>query len=300
MGFRKNLKRLTERIFNKDGRPQIGHIHHADAQTIKDMYENSAPVFFLSTGRCGTKFLSELFLNHPAVIAHHEAHPNLQFFCNYSYHHQDKPEILRQMVDAARMELVLAAKIQNKTYLEANQCMVYYAPVISQLYKKAKFIHLVRHPGDFARSAIMKGWYVNDSIWEIGRIKPADQNFWQSLTHIEKIGWLWHETNQFIEAFGEGLNDSDRFLRVSFEEIVKTSAAIHQLTDFMGLERFAPRFLERFRGKKINRLEIARNEPPNMVKLDDFPAFNKWDDEMKNQLLRFTQTLAEKYGYCIK
>ena len=98
-------------------------------------------------------------------------------------------------------QLVLNACIKNKVYVECNQCLSFFAPVISKLFRKSKFVHIIRHPGDFVRGGIRKGWHKNDSIWESGRVRMIDQGEWNRLDQMERLFWVWWVTNQFLEEF---------------------------------------------------------------------------------------------------
>jgi len=132
-------------------------IHHVDKKTIVKMYDTYKPVFILSTGRTGTQFLALLFQDSKVIEAHHEAFPNLQYFSNFAYHSQKKKGTLEKIIDTARVELMLESYIKDKIYVESNQCLTFYAYALMKLYKNSKFVHIVRHPGDFVRSGIRKG-----------------------------------------------------------------------------------------------------------------------------------------------
>ncbi|MCP5053537.1 MAG: hypothetical protein GY940_40600, partial [bacterium] len=122
-------------------------IHHVDQRSIDRMYNRYSPVFILSTGRSGSKFIAHLLNLSAAATAYHEPSPTLQYFSNHAYHHQTEEKTLANMIDAARMELVLEVFIKDNIYVESNQCLTFFAPALAGLFKKSKFVHLVRHPG---------------------------------------------------------------------------------------------------------------------------------------------------------
>ena len=113
-------------------------IHHADQQTIDEMYEIYSPVFILTTGRSGTIFLTRLLGLSQSIIPYHEPAPTLQYFSNFAFHNQKDEDVLTKMVDAARMELIMGVYIKSKTYVESNQCMTFFVPAIKMLFKKFK------------------------------------------------------------------------------------------------------------------------------------------------------------------
>jgi hypothetical protein len=271
-------------------------LHHTDQKTIDDMYNNYSPVFILTTGRSGSKFITNLLNCASNIIAYHEPQPTLQYFSNYAFHHQGEADILTNMIDAARMELILEVFIKNKIYVESNQCLTFFAPVIATLFRKSKFVYLVRHPGDFVRSAIRKGWHKNDSIWESGRVKIADGDQWENMDQMERLSWLWMTTNSFIEKFKEQVN-THRIVTFQFENLIKKIKEARKLLKFVGAVDIKPEKIKEVQEKRINELFIHPNEPPGMKKVVDFPDYIEWNDEMKKKLRKYSEKLAKRYGY---
>lgn len=273
-------------------------IHHVDQQTIDQMYRDYSPVFVLSTGRSGSKLIVNLLNLSDNVTAYHEPRPTLEYFSNYAYHQQQEEKILSNMIDAARMELVLEVFIKNQIYVESNQCLAFFAPVIACLFKKSKFVHLVRHPGDFVRSAVRKGWHKNDSIWESGRAKMQDKKQWAQMGQIERLSWLWMTTNQFIEDFKTQVHKT-RIFTLKFEHLVEKKKPVKKLLKFIGAHPIEQEKIENMQRKKINEMLIHPNEPPTMKKVEDFPLYSQWDDEMKNKLKKYGKKLSLFYNYDI-
>lgn len=271
-------------------------IHHVDQETISGMYNNYAPVFILSTGRSGSKFLPELLNLSPNIAAYHEPSPTLEYFSNYAYHHQQEQEMLVKMIDAARMELILTDLIKDKIYIESNQCLTFFAPALARLFKKSRFVHIVRHPGDFVRSAVRKGWHKNDSIWESGRLKMADEKQWAEMDQIERLAWLWNTTNQFIEDFKQTI-EKERTAFFKLEDLSCDINVVKKLICFSGGKEIPSADIEKMQNTKVNELYIGPDEPPNMKKIADFPPFEEWNHDLKERLKRHTLELAISYGY---
>lgn len=271
-------------------------IHHADQPTIDEMYHEYSPVFILSTGRSGSKFIVKLLNLSANVIAYHEPAPILAYFSDYAYHHQGEVDILANLLNGARMELILEVFIQNKIYVESNQCLTFFAPVISELFKKSKFVHQVRHPGDFVRSAIRKGWHKNDSIWESGRVKMADKNLWAKMDHVEKLGWVWNTTNRFIEDFKNRI-DPGRIMELKVEDLYENNDKVQELLQFIGTVGIPAESINKIQKEKVNKFRIGPNEPPNIKKIQDFPLYTEWNEQMKNKLKRLANDLANRYKY---
>jgi hypothetical protein len=271
-------------------------IHHADQHTIDAMYNDYSPVFILSTGRSGSKFLVELLNSSPNVNAFHEPRPGLEYFSDYAFHHGQEEETLMRMIDAVRMESILEVFIKGKIYIESNQCMTFFAPAIARVFKKSKFVHIARHPGDFVRSAIRKGWHKNDSIWESGRVKSEDETLWNEMDQVERLSWLWHTTNRFIEEF-KLIIEKERTAFFKMEEITGNPGKANELLSFTGAENIPGHKIMEIQGIRVNELTIGPDEPPNMKKISHFPVYSEWENELKNKLKKYTLELAAKYDY---
>jgi hypothetical protein len=272
--------------------------HHIDQKTIDAMHNDYSPVFVLSCGRSGSKFIHHLLQKSNQAKSYHEAFPNLMYFPQYAYYHQEKREVLKMMVWAARMEIILDAFNENRIYMEANQCLSFFAPVLNDIFPKSKFIHLVRHPGDFVRSAIRKGWHTNDSIWESGRLKMEDPE-WEKMSHIARLSWLWTQTNKYLSSVLSNL-PPERVLLVKAEDMFTSINTIKRIYDFCGISvPVSDKDMLAFMKKPINELLIHPNEPANMRKTTSFPKYKEWDNELKEELRRFAGSLAHQYGYVI-
>jgi hypothetical protein len=271
-------------------------IHHADQQTVNAMYASYPAVFVLSTGRCGTKFLFFLLGHSQSVKAHHEASPTLQYFPNFAFHNQENQEILRKMVDAGRMELILEALIDDRIYLECNQCLTFFGPAIRDLFLGSKFVHLVRHPGDFVRSGLRKGWHSNDSIWESGRVRMKDEEKWASLDPIERLSWLWGATNRFMEAFKKA-TPPDRVRTCRIEDLVSEPDAVNALLAFMGAKTIPTEQIREIQKKRINELTVLPYETPNIKKVEHFPPYAEWPAATKERMAQYVSELAVLYDY---
>ena len=273
-------------------------IHHVDQSTITAMYAEYAPVFILSTGRSGSKFIVELLNLLPGVNALHEPRPTLQYFSNFAFLHQDQVETLTRMIDATRMEMILETYIQGKIFIESNQCLTFFAPAIAALFGNAKFVHLVRHPGDFVRSAVRKGWHRNDSIWESGRARMADEKCWQAMDQYQKLAWLWTISNGYLEDFKKNLGQR-RVMTVRLEDLGQGREHVESVFAFIGSREIEWAQVEKIQETRINALEIYPDEPPNMRKVPDYPSYGDWPEAQKRRFRERVGSLATLYNYAI-
>lgn len=274
----------------------IKSIHHADLATIERMYNDYPAVFILTTGRSGSKFLASLLDQSPNIRAFHEPRPTLEFFSHFASTRQEQAETLTHIIDTARMESILEVFITEKIYVESNQCLTFFAPFIARLFKASRFVHVVRHPGDFVRSAIRKGWHKNDSIWEAGRVKIQDEIVWNEMDQVERLAWTWNTTNAYIESFRKTLTPQ-RFAFFKIEDLFNNTNEVSRMINFIGGNQIPTDTIIKIQNTPINELMIGPDEPPNMKKVEHYPKYRNWDNLTKMKLRSYTNTLAEGYGY---
>lgn len=299
------MKKTLKKIFKKnqsfektEETMKFQHIHHVNKSYLNDFFKNYAPVFVLNTGRSGSAFIQTIFNHFHKVDAYHEASPNLFLLSNYAFSNQENDEVLTKIFEAARFELILNSSVNHKIYLESNQCLVFYINQIAEIFPNAKFVHLTRHPGDFVRSAIMKGWHKNDSVWELGRIKSKQTNLWSNYSHIEKLGWVWYQTHHFIEMFKA--NNPDSFITLRLEDLTSNSDTFNAFLKFVGVENHLNKQqINDILNHKINKVTVSQNEPNNMHKLSSYPKYLEWSDNDKKALISIVKNLSTQYNYSL-
>ncbi len=275
-----NRDMIRQRLLLKDvdQYTDLSHLVHEQAQCC----------FVLSTGRCGTKLLCSLLNLSRKVICEHQPMPELVYFSRLAYEssHKDSDKF-ELAADVARYQLIQRGFVRDLLYVETNNRITFFAPFLAKLFKKSKFLHLVRHPGDFVRSGIRRRWYTGKSPHDCGRIVPKDGSFhgWDKMEQIEKISWLWNETNQFVEDFSSSLGNPDRFLFVKSEDLFSIQETALKIFEYLQVEP-PPR-------KKISK---AIEHPVNVQKEGNFPKYDQWDSEQKEQLKEYA-VLSSKYGY---
>ena len=252
------------------------------------------PVFFLSTGRSGTKWFAELLNRGKNTLVFHVPKPDLSVQNVFAYNCLQKEQLQTdQDLWHAIAEIFLAAREQNlrysyktrKRYIETNNFLTFFAPVLAELFPESKFVHLYRHPGEFVRSAMDRNYYGEEDPWKMRRIKPVSGEYlnkWGHLSQLEKSAWMWNETNLFIEHFKSKINP-DRIFSFNFNEL--TMENVKSLTQFIGVD-----FKENVIRKNIYRKK-------NVQKKKYFPPYYNWENESKNKLKAICGELADKYGY---
>jgi hypothetical protein len=253
-----------------------------------EVLNNANCVFVLSTGRCGTMLLTKLFDKCAKTRVFHNPAPILLYPSKelYSNNFNCKKE-LNFGILCARYELVRESYVDKKVYIETNNRITFFAYSISKVFNNSVFIHLIRSPQEFVLSGIKRGYYSN-SVEDEGRITPVPGNkayeAWSEMTQIEKISWLWNETNQFIEDF-KSSTSSSRVITVFSNELFTSELTFNRICTFLNLDSISNRNIKNI---------IKR--PVNKENRKTFDVYEKWSEDEKNQLKKWTP-LAKKYGY---
>ncbi len=245
------------------------------------IHNESSPVFVLSTGRCGTQLITNLFDKQKHNKVFHNPHPELTYYANYAYQHYPETELLKPIIDCARYELIRNAFLLGETYIETNNRITFFAYALKELFPHAKFIHLLRHPFPFVKSGLSRGWYKNNKIIEEGRIRPGNEkklNQFYQYNQVQKIAWTWNETNTFIKIFGETMNH-EKFLCIKAEDLFSDVNTASLLFNFIGIQNFS-----------VNKLKRAIKKPVNVNK----KTGRTLTDQEKRQIVEQTP-LAQKY-----
>lgn len=248
------------------------------------------PVFFLSTGRTGTMWFAKLLKKDKRLKVYHSAMPDLAIQCKKIYTYKealfneksDEFNLISEIFLAAREEYFRYAYKCNKRYVETNNQLIFFAPVIAKLLPSSLFVHLYRHPGEFVRSGLRRGWYNKDELMYKKLIQPSNEKQWENYSKIQKISWLWNETNQFIEDFKKTI-DPQRYFNFNFNEL--TVENVCKLRDFIQVD-VSDKSIEKRLDKKAN-----------IQKSGEVPKYDNWDYSEKQILKNICLDLSKKYNY---
>lgn len=253
-----------------------------------ELYLESEPVFFLSTGRCGTELLTRLFDETPGVACNHNEGPELIHSSVLAWRDgQQRFDAHVEAVRAGRFELMAEAKLRGRRYVETNCRITFFAPHLLSLFPRARFVHLVRHPGAFVRSAVRRGAY-EGTYADMGRIRPYEGEAaerWNDWSSVQRCAWLWNETNAFVEEFASVV-DPERMIRVTAEELFKEPRAFNQVLEHCGLALEDERKISSRIAKPVN----ADTSSGGLAR------YAEWSESEREEL-REQAELAERYGY---
>lgn len=254
--------------------------------------EEFKPVFFLSTGRCGTRWFTELLSTHTKLDVHHNTAPELYEQSLLAYQLRKSgavasppaPQLLDEMVYVARQSVMNNAIERQQRYVETNNRISFFAPELARLFPHAQFVHLYRDPAGFVKSGMNRDWY-SGSRYDHARLYPMqepEKSAWGSMSNVAKISWLWRETNQEIDSYLATMNPA-RYRRFNFSELSAESVA--ELMEWLQID-FKPEAIS----KRINTVVNAQ-------KKGTFPSYSEWKEEDKAAFEKYCGDYAKSLGF---
>lgn len=247
------------------------------------------PVFFLSTGRAGTKWFSDLLAADTSLKVLHNPYPNLAYQNKLAFKLlQDKSagkrekEMLKEFYLLARENHIRYSVKTSRRLVETNNAISFFAPVIRELFPEAKFVHLIRHPIDFIRSGYKRNYYTG-APEDQKRLEPLDGKvYWEEMNRIGKIAWLWKETNKFIEEFKPRV-ESGKFFTLSFSNFNEEN--IRKMISFLDVNIDHHRIVKRI------------DKPTNIQRTGTAPDFEQWEESDQMHVKNLCGDLAKRYGF---
>jgi len=241
--------------------------------------------FFLSSGRCGTQWLStnlQACYSDVAVVTHE---PILR---NYT------PRFLLGSKDPgkapfAQVILEHAAAIERwietADYLECGwPCYAALEFFAARLPGRVRILHLVRHPIPTAVSMLTHSYYrddVTNTVNHYALLRPSDagvslrsyRDRWADMTRLEKCLYFWAEVNLLGLRLERQLGVP--FLRLKSEDLFHADG-LDRLLDFFGLPRrdaiYAARSIAVDRWRHYTSAEI---DPSSIAKHPEIMAVAK-------------------------
>jgi hypothetical protein len=206
-----------------------------------------APVIaFLSTGRCGTQWLTAgLRELHPEIEAEHEPIGPLYKPRQYFRRYADAEALLEEPEVARHLERIEHAR---RPYTETGWPLFPALPLLARrLPRRLRIVHLTRHPVPSAMSHLAHSSYAGspreDAYTRWATLGPADARVfqphyaaaWARLSPYEKCLFWWTEVHLFALEL-RGRLEHVPFLKVQAEKLLSGERAeLERLLAFMGL-----------------------------------------------------------------
>jgi hypothetical protein len=203
-------------------------------------------VMVLSTGRCGTQWLTAgLRELHPEVAAEHEPIGPLYQPRRYFRRYEHPEAILDVPEVAAHLEWVERRRVP---YVETGWPLFTALPLLAvRVPERLRIIHLTRHPVPTALSHLAHNSYAgsarDDAYTRLATLGPSDANVfqpeytatWAELSAYEKCLFWWTEVNMLgLEL--PGRLEEIPVLRIQSELMLSGDRAeLERLLEFIGL-----------------------------------------------------------------
>lgn len=173
-------------------------------------------VFVVSAGRTGTEFLGTVLNEFDGVGAYHEPRPSFRKESNRYYrwkHGSFQRSRVRNFLPLGwyyRLKFYLRRswlhlRQSGNIYLESNSLLVPFLPEVQRIYPDAEIVHVVRHPGEWARSCMNNGRFLYGRTAQGLPMHPYDsgetsRRDWQNWTPFERATWFWRACNRMIQS----------------------------------------------------------------------------------------------------
>jgi hypothetical protein len=203
-------------------------------------------VAFLSTGRCGTQWLTAgVRALHPEVVAEHEPIGPLYRPRAYFRRYED-PEAILAVPEVARH--IARIERERRTYVETGWPLFPALPLFARKFPgRLRIVHLTRHPVPSALSHLAHSSYAgsprDDAYTRLATLGPRDRGVfqsdyvsrWERLSPYEKCLFWWTEVHRFGLEMSERL-DAVPLIRVRAERLLGGDRSeLERLLEFIGL-----------------------------------------------------------------
>jgi len=264
------LKRYIVRVY-RSARVEwrgLGFLEDGISRDIaySDLIKES-PIFVLSTGRSGTKFITEILEAYPSLWVEHSPSPELAHQSYLIYRESPDVDSIKLAFLHARMDAMNRAHASGYRYVETNNRITFYAEAIAQIFPNAKFVHIVRSPAEFVRSGMRRGYY-STMIPELsGHIEPRlcdpIRDIWSELTRVEKISWQWNTINESIERFKATI-DANRLFFCRSDDLFLNPDVATSLLEFVGVSYINKEKILKKHSTAVNQ-QIRVNSPSTSI-----------------------------------
>ncbi len=258
------------------------------------MHNDVDPVFIVSTGRTGTKFLATFLASHyPNVEAHHTTpwSTAINIASNAYLARLLSKRVLLGIWEALKGDRY--AYTDKDIFVDSNNHLYAFATVARELYPGLKVVHVVRDPRTYVRS------HIN---WSRQRAKSLIANycvpFWQpsprwaaqsdgarpGLSKFEHFCWVWTFKNELMAKLQGTAHD---YLCIRFEDFVhpkKAGETLAKIAEFIGLQPIVAATAE-------------VQQAVNSTTRQGFPRWQKWSAYRCARLDEYCGLTMKKYRY---
>jgi hypothetical protein len=170
--------------------------------------KNKPIIFILSTGRCGSTSIKKMFNQHGKFIAFHEDIVQLIELSTQLAEHIEQEKEVYLKLDNIFSKRIWEGK-EGQVIVHSDHRLWNLVPYLSNYFKNAFFIHLIRNPSDSVKSYLQRDWHLPkltdlsknkfDAYRLQGnRVNDMSDEAWGKLNQTEKCLWYWNFVNTSI------------------------------------------------------------------------------------------------------
>jgi len=253
-------------------------------------------IFFLGTGRVGTKFMAYFFnKNFSKTYAVHEPSRMIKIAANKKIckviSSDDMEKYLKKYKEK-RVDKILK-NTGAHAYLESNSWVIGASDLIGKVFPSPYIIHIVRDPATYIPSHLNRihatkiGGILRKKIpyWLLTGEKTGDytRKDWKKLTSEEKMAWYWFKVNKIIE---DSVGDYPKYLQLKYEDIFNQNySGLKEIAKFIDLP------------PRNNESPFQSIKPVHETKIYRFQPFLSWNTSLKRKISITCSPFLEKYGY---
>jgi hypothetical protein len=216
--------------------------------------------FITGTGRCGTMLVSKLLSLGRNTQCDHEK--SIIYTKIKQAYLTGEMEPLHEEIGTVIEPLV---KSHNRKGMIYGECSGLMYLVFEELYrrygKRARFVLLVRHPEEFVRSALARGFFdpQHPHALEHLRARPDTDmgKRWETASPFEKCLWYWNLVNGMLYNFFCCLPDNLWKIQQIEKLDVESS---RELFEFLQVDGFNEKDVQEMLSVRINATPVAGHE----------------------------------------
>lgn len=248
--------------------------------------------YFMSTGRCGTRFFAQVLNTATNAMVLHQPHPYLRSerfdaATRYMTHKDDfkqlevtdYPVLLEKILWQATLPSPIYGDTLNSSFAFGYMLYKYFGS------QKLRLVHLVRNPVDCCRSILKVER--DEGGQGFGWSRPGA--FTQGNNSAEKVANVWINTNEMIRYQFELIHDPTICKIVRLEDV--NLDLIRELFDFLHLKGFDP--------SKVEPLLTDTSREVRHSHLQENPQTPDATPEELDIVAHLTAPLAAVYNYAL-
>lgn len=239
-------------------------------KTIAEFFENKEVFFMLSSGRTGTKFLSNLLNKDINAVVLHEP---IRLDAKFNPLSINNPELASKYIKEFRKKYIYFLLHNQKfnIYGEINPRLRYLYPGLQSNFS-ANFFHLVRNGKDVVRSLMSRSHYKTPGHTSF-KFKPKKispyYDKWKYMDRFEKICWYWMHANKYLRK-NIGRNP------IKFEYLISNYNYLKEkLLNTTGIKISKKTYMEL----------IENPEKKNQTQNHIFPSWENWSQNYKKKFI---------------